>query len=267
MKKQLIVNADDYGRSPSVSAGIRQAHLQGIVTSTTVMINFPNVTEALRTAATECPLLEIGVHLCLTTGRTVLPPEQIPSLVGSDGGFVPQYPPPDFLESMDPAEAKHEMRAQIKATLATGIAVSHLDSHHHTIYRHPSLLQVAVELAREYQLPMRMPVPPESFDDSEHVMELETSQELIASVRHPDNFISSFYDHDATLEHLLSILDELPAGLSELMCHPGYTGPALDSVYNVQREREIEILCHPAVKDKIAELGIELVNFDVLWNE
>ncbi len=267
MKKRLIVNADDYGRSPSVSAGIRQAHLHGIVTSTTVMINFGSAAEALQTAAIECPSLGIGVHLCLTSGRPVLRPDQVPSLVGPDGSFIPQYPSPDFLEAMNPAEAKNEFRAQIEAAILAGATLSHLDSHHHTIYRHPALLSAATELAHEHQLGMRMPLPPESFDDSEAIMRLESVQTLIDQVHHPDTFLATFYDDDATLEHLLSILDELPPGLTELMCHPGYSGPALDSVYNVQREREIEILCHPAVKAKIEELEIELVDFDVLWNE
>jgi predicted glycoside hydrolase/deacetylase ChbG (UPF0249 family) len=266
VKKQLIVNADDYGRSPSVSAGIRQAHQYGIVTSTTVMTNFPGAAEAIQVAVDECPSLGIGVHLCLTSGRPILSPEHIPSLVGPDGNFVPQYPPPDFFEKLDPTEAKHEFRAQIEAAILAGATLSHLDSHHHSIYRHPALLSVAAELADEHQLGMRMPLPPESFDDSEQVMRMESVQALTATVHHPDNFITTFYDDSATLEQLLSILDELPPGLSELMCHPGYTGPALDSVYNVQREREIEILCHPAVKEKIAELEIELVNFDIMWD-
>ncbi|MEK7278341.1 MAG: ChbG/HpnK family deacetylase, partial [Chloroflexota bacterium] len=87
MTKQLIVNADDYGRTPSVSGGIRHAHLRGVVTTTTAMMNMPSVENDIRLALEECPNLCLGVHLVLTAGRPVLPPERVPSLAASDGGF------------------------------------------------------------------------------------------------------------------------------------------------------------------------------------
>ena len=71
MTKRLIVNADDYGHSPGICLGIREAHLQGIVTSTSAMMNRPLTAAELTVAARACPNLGIGVHLVLTTGKPV----------------------------------------------------------------------------------------------------------------------------------------------------------------------------------------------------
>ena len=73
--KRLIINADDYGRSPDISRGIRQAHLHGVVTSTTCMMNIPTTAADIAVAVRETPQLGLGVHLVLTMGRPVSAPE------------------------------------------------------------------------------------------------------------------------------------------------------------------------------------------------
>ncbi len=70
---RLIVNADDYGLTAGVSAGIREAHQSGIVTSTTAMMNLPGVVEDLRLALETCPGLGLGAHLVLTAGGPLRP--------------------------------------------------------------------------------------------------------------------------------------------------------------------------------------------------
>ncbi|HCS39550.1 MAG TPA: hypothetical protein DIW44_08195 [Anaerolineaceae bacterium] len=81
MSKRLIVNADDYGHTHGVSQGIRLAHLRGIVTSTTAMMNYRGAEDDLRKATHECPRLGLGLHLVLTSGNPVLPVEKVPDLV------------------------------------------------------------------------------------------------------------------------------------------------------------------------------------------
>ena len=66
MSRVLIVNADDYGRTPGVSAGILRAHLESIVTTTTAMVNLPGAVEAISRALASAPRLGLGVHLNLT---------------------------------------------------------------------------------------------------------------------------------------------------------------------------------------------------------
>jgi predicted glycoside hydrolase/deacetylase ChbG (UPF0249 family) len=80
---------------------------------------------------------------------------------------------------------------------------------------------------------------------------------------HPDRFICTFFGQEAlTLDYLLHLLDTLPSGTSELMCHPGHNEPALaSSTYRHERETEMELLTHPAVRRQVERLGIELVTF------
>ncbi|HEX5941948.1 MAG TPA: ChbG/HpnK family deacetylase, partial [Anaerolineales bacterium] len=59
--KRLIVNSDDYGRTPEISRGIREAHLQGVVTSTTCMMNITTTAEDIALALRETPALGLGV--------------------------------------------------------------------------------------------------------------------------------------------------------------------------------------------------------------
>ena len=140
MTKQLIVNADDYGRTASVSAGIRQAHLRGIVTTTTAMMNMSSVGNDIRLALAECPRLGLGVHLVLTAGRPVLPSERVPSLAASDGSFYKLPQMIAILQKLNPAELRAEWRAQIEKFLRTGAMLDHLDSHHHAINVHANVV-------------------------------------------------------------------------------------------------------------------------------
>ena len=119
MSMRLIVNSDDYGRTAAVSQGVRNAHLFGIVTSTTCMMNMPTVVEDIRTAMQEAPRLGMGVHLVLTSGQPLLPAAQVPSLVTSDGAFLKLDQFLAGLDQIDPAQVKAEWRTQIERFVAT----------------------------------------------------------------------------------------------------------------------------------------------------
>jgi len=289
MSKQLIVNADDYGRTEGVTRGITRAHREGIVTSTTVMMNMPNVEEALG-LADDYPDLGTGVHLVFTAWRPLLPstelrtgpPAEVPSLVDEDGHFHSQEAILSNPGRIDPDELKAELRAQIERFRSFGRQPDHLDCHHF-VHIYPPFFAVYVELAEEYGLPVRLPFPPEEeWDEAAATVSIaqglppallrEIARQDIGLVQakgipHPDRFIRSFYGEGAlALENLLSILDGLSEGISELMTHPGLSDEKLlaKSTYAKERERELELLCHPRVRERIGELGIELVNFGVL---
>ena len=280
MVKQLIVNADDYGRTPGVTRGILRAHQRGIVTSTTVMMNMPYASESLRLAE-EHPRLGVGVHLVFTSHYPVLPPEDVPSLVQGNGTF---YRPEKLVERLievDLDQLRAELRAQIELFLSTGRRPTHLDCHH-SVYLYPPFFAVHVELAKEFGLPMRVPLPPPEALTGRDVpaivadlppdllLRVETEDWRLvqkAGVPHPDYFVGRFFGVEMlTLERLLRILGELPPGVTEMMTHPGLADERLlrESSYAVERERELELLCHPQVREKVSELGIELVNFSVL---
>ena len=275
--KKLIVNADDYGRTPSVSAGIRHAHLHGLVTSTTAMMNMPRVAEDLRLALAECPALGLGVHLTLTAESPVLPPEQVPSLVGlADGKHFPTQAQLNVgARQVNVAEVKAEWHAQISAFVrVTGRAPTHLDSHHHTSYFSPALFRAMLELAREFKCGIRWPIPladpaqdlldgvsPTAFARAQAF--LREALAAAPDIPHPDAFEPRFYGESvssATLHHLIA---ELPEGTTELMSHPGFVDDELQrgSSYNITREQEIAALTDPAVLAWVAEQGVQRISF------
>ena len=76
----LIVNADDLGRMAGVNRGVVEAHKQGIVTSTTVMVNYPDAVGGIEMALEEAPFLGVGLHLTLTSGRPVSSADDIKTI-------------------------------------------------------------------------------------------------------------------------------------------------------------------------------------------
>ena len=85
--KRLIINSDDYGRTPEISRGIREAYLHGVVTSTTCMMNIPTTAEDIAIALREAPALGMGVHLVLTMGHPISASESVPSITDKNGQF------------------------------------------------------------------------------------------------------------------------------------------------------------------------------------
>jgi hypothetical protein len=281
MDKLLIVNADDYGRAPGVSRGILAAHREGIVTSTTVMVNQPGVEEQLAEALA-CPGLGVGLHLVYTAWRPVLPPEQVPDLVDDNGLFLEQHDVWARAEQIPLDQLQAELAAQLERFVdLAGRLPDHLDCHHF-VHLYPPFFQVYADLAARFHLPLRIPFPPETeFEQAARTLPflegfprdlvrgmIVTNSALVKARRlaHPDRFISTFFGRRAlTLEALFGLLETLPGGVTELMCHPGYDDPALAaSSYRAEREIELHLLTHPAVQDRVKALGIELVTFSAL---
>ncbi|MEZ0397269.1 MAG: carbohydrate deacetylase [Anaerolineales bacterium] len=272
MTVRLIVNADDYGRTAAVDEGIRAAHLEGIVTSTSAMMNLPGVEDELRLALKQTPALGLGVHLVLTSGRPLLPPEQVRSLVDADGNF---WRPGAFLErlaSLDPDQVRAEWRAQVeKFRGATGRNPTHLDSHHHASYFSEMLFSAMLELADECQAPIRNPLA-DSGKQGFPAELMNSVREFVPHLmaehrsRRPDHFVCDFYDQGATKASLLAILDSLHEGTTEIMTHPGlYTDElARLSSYAAQREIEFQILTDAEVAEAVSQKGIELITFAAL---
>jgi predicted glycoside hydrolase/deacetylase ChbG (UPF0249 family) len=120
-----------------------------------------------------------------------------------------------------------------------------------------------LELAKEYDCAIRFPFAGAISKELE-----ETDKHVPALIREfdprrPDRFVVDFYDERATYEQLLNIINNVPEGTTEIMCHPGYTDAAFaeESIYNNQRDRELEILTDPSIKESIRANGIQLITF------
>lgn len=250
MSRLLIVNADDLGRSDGVNRGIFEAHERGLVTSATLMVGCP-AAEAAAAALARHPRLGVGLHVTLTGAAPTLPAREVPSLV-DEHGLLPRKP--EAMGAVDAVELLAEVRNQLALfRRLTGRMPTHLDSHHHS-HRLPVVLDALLAAAREHGLPVRRA--------SEEVAVRAAAE----GVRTTDFFLESFFGETATLGVLLEVLRGLPAGVTELMCHPGYVDEELrrGSGYADDREREIAVLTDPRAAATIQELGVELTHFGAL---
>ena len=155
MALKIIFNADDFGISRGVNAAIIAAHTEGILNSTSLMVNQEFAAEAV-VAAKNMPELEVGLHLNLTNERPAAEPQKIPLLVGADGklknGFV-NLLLLSFLHSQQfAAQVETEIRAQVQKYLATGLKMAHIDGHRH-VHLIPAVFKIVRKIAKEYQVP------------------------------------------------------------------------------------------------------------------
>jgi chitin disaccharide deacetylase len=277
MTRPLIVNADDFGRTPGVSAGILRAHLEGIVTSTTAMMNMPGVAADLHQAKTEAPRLGLGVHLNFTAGRPLLPPEWCASLVDEHGRFLTQEAIMAAPDRVKPDELRAELKSQIVTFKnAMGALPDHVDAHHF-VHLYPPLFEVYLDLADSFKLPARIPLPRQAAELDHlppiiaHLSPVAAKQigradlALLAAraIKTTDHFVAAFFDKTVSAPFLMELLASLPQGSSELMTHPGLLDDPLraESGYNLQREAELAVLTHSQVIEYLDTLDIRLCTF------
>ena len=244
MTRRLIVNADDFGLTTGVSAGILAAHRHGIVTSTTVLATASIDAEAV--SALRDSGLGVGLHVNLTLGR---PLSRGRSLVDAQGRFVR-----DVRHAAARANAKdveREVAAQIeKFTSLLRRPPTHLDTHHHVGLLTP-VAGVVLDAARRLGLPVR------SQD------EWARARAVTAGLRTPDHFFGESGPGPYwSLARTVAQLRALPAGVSEFMSHPGWFDDALTySRYGRQRETEMVGLGTASARAAAASLGIRLCHF------
>lgn len=266
MTKYLIVNSDDFGISEGVSRGILEAHHNGIVTSTTTMVNMPAAESAIKLAQESAPDLGLGLHFVLSFGKPVSDPADVPSLVTDEGQFVSTYA--ELMEKLTHFTAEdleREMRAQFERfRQLAGRLPDHLDSHHGVTYTHPVAFDVMLRIAHKHNLPIRW----SGEIDGRYGLDDEIVSALKAGINkhgkprtcdHLEDFIFDFED-TSRIERLKSGLRTIKAGYSELVVHVGYA-ENLQEDYTVQREQELEAVTHAEVKQILEEEGIQLCNF------
>jgi predicted glycoside hydrolase/deacetylase ChbG (UPF0249 family) len=225
----LIVNADDFGLSPGVNAGVARTHEQGILTSASLMVRRPSAAAAARYARST-PSLGLGLHFDL--GEWVREDgswRAVYEVVPLDGG-------PEIIEA--------EVRTQLaRFRELTGRDPSHLDSHQH-VHNSEGVASVFRGLAEELGVPLR-----------HHT----------GGVR----YCGDLYGHDEhgvpipeaiSFEAFAEIIRGLQPGTTELACHPGL-GADTGSPYDREREQEVAVLCDPRVAAALDRAGVVLRSF------
>jgi predicted glycoside hydrolase/deacetylase ChbG (UPF0249 family) len=288
--KQLIVNGDDFGLTPGVNRGICRAYREGILTSATLMANAAAFQDAVNMAS-ENPGLGIGCHLVLVGGRITGNPAEVGPLAGPDGWLpatvgtlVGKITFGQLLEGHIAAELREQIEKIQGACRAVGIEPTHCDTHKHT-HCHPVVMRaVAQAIADTGMRKWRRP-----YESVLDVIETTGSSRKIRvtgqiagalaahltrplfdqlSRRHglgaPDRFYGFAATGNLDAGGLRQLLERLPGGVNELMCHPGESDEALRETgtrLREQREAELGALVAGGLRDVAAHQGIELISY------
>jgi len=285
-RARLIINADDFGWSRSITDGIAQSHENGIVTSTSLLAN-QSASDYAISLLPRLPRLGVGVHFNLCSGAPVLPADRVPSLVGSDGNFLPapemRYRLARWRVSSSEIEA--EFRAQIAWLRERGVSLSHADTHY-GVNVYPIAAKAFQRALRAEGIRRMRPVshvvsPRKGFLPRAHggplyrqvaihtymkILQTACFRELVS----PDYqlVLSSFdrADVNRLRDGWRRAFENLPPGSYETVCHPGLGGSELNAIDNLRERRAVELrtLTDPVLRSAIQSRGVELISYHEL---
>jgi predicted glycoside hydrolase/deacetylase ChbG (UPF0249 family) len=253
--RQLVVNADDFGFTRDVNAGILEAHRNGILTATTLMATGEAFEHAVRLAR-ENPSLDIGCHLVLVQAPGL--PQTIPQLVRA--------------VALGRIRIHDELVKQVRRIMDAGISPTHLDTHKHT-HLLPPVLEAVARISEEFRIPwvrrpFDFPLQPGGVGWKNKLMRLTSSRFRSAlALRHcrsTDWFAGFRLTGRYRSGDLVELIRALPEGVTEFMCHPGRCGDELRSArtrLKESREEELRALTAPEVRTALAEAGVKLVSY------
>jgi hypothetical protein len=210
-QKLVIISCDDLGSCHAANMGVYSAIRNGIASCASVMVPAPWARHAADMYEGE----DIGVHITLNAEHPLYrwgPITHAPSLLSGDGGFPRNVD--DLWEHADPAEVLRECRAQIERATIWGFDVSHLAPHLSVITLRPEFFDIYLELAVEFQLPIRLPSTLTAEQAGFPFRRLAAEEGLVF----PDHF-----DHDwraGSRERVYNAIRKLQPGVTEIHIQP-----------------------------------------------
>ena len=287
--RRLIINADDFGLTGGVNRAIVECHRAGSVTSATLMASSAEFTAAVDLARAY-PKLGVGCHVVLVDGQPLLSPAEVRSLTLS-GTPMFRRTATDFARAavrrrISGDEIAAEAVAQMRKLQAAGVKLTHFDTHKHT-HIFPIALKSLLRAAKECGIgAVRNPFAPLHVIDGAAIAQqpklwLRYLQVKIlrryepgfrhavkdAGLRTTDGIFGVIATGLLDEKIFRAILDSIPDGTWELVCHPGYNDASLARVHTRLRESRVierEVLTAPRVRDEIRMRGIELITFQDL---
>ena len=264
--KLLIINGDDAGMCHSANLATIEAMEKGLMRCATLMVPCPWFPEMTAYAKAH-PEVDFGVHLCHTSewGKyrwgPVAPAGQVPGLIDTEGylwhGVL------DVYAHATPEQALIEGRAQVKKALAGGIDVTHLDSHMGTLQLHADYMRTYLQLAVEFDLPVRMA----SQDTLARLGHPQLRDQFAAKgIVFPDYFVyDELKDEKADVKNFwLGIVRNLKPGVTELYIHAGLADEELKAITGswAVRAQEFEVFTKDgAMKRLVADQQIKLIGY------
>lgn len=279
MKKQLIINADDFGIHPAVNEAVRKAATEGILTSTSLMAGGDAFDEAVEMARS-MPSLGIGIHLTLVGGiKPVLPPSEVPSLTWDNGVFCHDYGKlivRDLEGKISLSEVYAEWDAQIQKIMNTGLPVTHLDGHQH-MHMWPHFYPIARDLAKKYHIScMRVPDEDVLFGMKDgHIIRwaAKNGLSLLSRMHRPDlkknhirtndHFFGMLYGGHLSPERFAKFILQTKPGITEIMCHPSADTRAMEDTFHwgYHGEDELAGLLADINRELIEKKQISLISY------
>ncbi len=263
--KLLIIHADDLAVAHSEDAASFDALDKQAVTSASIMVPCPWLTEVADYAKAH-PDADLGLHLTLTSEwktyrwGPVESKDKVPSLLDPSGYLWPDTP--QSVGALKADEAEREIRAQIERAVAMGIHPTHLDSHMGTLFSRPDLFAVYVKVAREYKLPFLAFIAPDTPKELSSV--LSSKDVLLNSVViadpsvHPSDW-NTFY---------ANAIKNLKPGVTEIIVHLGHDDAELQAVtvghadYGAAwRQRDYDVVTSPEFKKLLEENHVILIHW------
>lgn len=279
MKKQLIINADDFGIHPAVNEAVRRAATEGILTSTSLMAGGDAFDEAVEMARS-MPSLGIGIHLTLVGGiKPVLPPSEVPSLTWDNGVFCHDYGKlivRDLEGKISLSEVYAEWDAQIQKIMNTGLPVTHMDGHQH-MHMWPHFYPIARDLAKKYHIScMRVPDEDVLFGMKDgHIIRwaAKNGLSLLSRMHRPDlkknhirtndHFFGMLYGGHLSPKRFAKFILQTKPGITEIMCHPSADTRAMEDTFHwgYHGEDELAGLLADINRELIEKKQISLISY------
>jgi len=279
--KQLIITSDDFGLSCGVNRAVEQAWKNGLLTCASIMPGEAAFDEAVKISRRN-PGIQIGLHLSLVQGRSVLPPIELPELVDAQGHFSDNPVSAGFRYFFDRGlycQLKREIEAQIKKVIDAGIQLSHIDGHLN-IHLHPTVFRILAELMPRYGITtFRLARERLSHNlrfDRERkfgkVLERLIFGFLTDHARPELDRLGISYASEVkgvlnsgrmTEEYILGIIDGLQDGLTEIYFHPGILPDAeiTRRMPDYRHQEELAAITSPTVRGRLQELQVRLQNY------
>jgi len=261
--KLLILHADDLAVAHSVNAASFDALNSGVVSSASIMVPCPWLTEVADYAKAH-PDVDLGLHLTLNSEwktyrwGSVDSSDSVPSLLDPAGTLWSTTE--QVATNAKPAEVEREIRAQVERALAMGIHPTHLDTHMGTLFSTPDLFAAYVTVAHEYRLPFFVvagvgPAFRSLFLPNEFVLD---SVVIAGQGLRPEQ-AKDFY---------LNAIKNLQPGLTEMIVHLGHDDAELQAVmvdhpdYGAAwRQRDFDIVNSPEFKKALQGNHVILVHW------
>jgi hopanoid biosynthesis associated protein HpnK len=231
---EVIFSADDFGLTQSINEAVEIACTKGCLTQASLMVAAPAAADAV-SRAKRLPGLNTGLHLVLVDGDSLLGHAKLPHITTPDGKFGRNQAALGFQYFFSPAarrELAAEIHAQFAAFAATGLTLHHADAHKH-MHLHPTVAAMMIRIGKEFGLKrIRIPAEPPktmqacgetpTFSDRAlyawtQVLRAQANRADLATA---DHVFGIKWSGHMRIEKVTNLLENLPAGSSEIYFHP-----------------------------------------------